>query len=225
MFTYPFLKAGHYRGETAYVAATKRILITGFFFWGAIIQLILGSAKPVTAAPSTPIVRNGLPLQSERCAILWALTGIAQAGCHAPTLSGQPLRSLGPGFEGAEGLPGLDGDGYFVHFDFGSSSLPTLMKTHLDILASLLNQELGGLCVKLVGHTDTVGKATYNQSLSQERARSVRLYLAGPGGIAPQRLRSEGMGEDAPLPGLPGTASQNRRVEIMARPMQAGYCS
>lgn len=174
-----------------------------------------------TVAQNGPL--PGLPLNSDRCAILWALTGQAQDGCHAPTLSGQTLRSLGSGLEpGSGGMSG--GQGYFVHFDFNSSRLPPQVLGHMTELAQLLSGELTHLCIKLVGHTDTVGSAQYNHSLSMERAQAVRLFLAGPGAVDPLRLRTDGMGESYPLPGLPGDAAQNRRVEIMARPMMASGC-
>lgn len=166
----------------------------------------------------------GLPLYSDRCAILWALTGTAQDNCYAPTVSGQTLRSLHLGSDDTrEGIHKGE-QGYFVHFEFNSSTLPPQMIQHMTQLSDLLSTELATLCVKLVGHTDTVGSAQYNQTLSVDRAQAVRLFLAGPGEIHPARLKLEGAGEAYPLPGMPGSAAENRRVEIMARPMSAGLC-
>ncbi len=66
------------------------------------------------------------------------------------------------------------------------------------------------------GHTDSMGKASYNQSLSQQRADTVRNYLID-GGYPPDRIRASGMGEKNPI-GNNASAegrANNRRVEII----------
>lgn len=65
------------------------------------------------------------------------------------------------------------------------------------------------------GHTDSQGKATYNQKLSDQRANAVRDYLITKG-LTSSRLSAYGFGEDYPVADnktRTGRAS-NRRVEI-----------
>ncbi len=73
--------------------------------------------------------------------------------------------------------------------------------------------------VNVVGHTDSTGDASYNFDLSQRRAQAVASVLMN-GGVAPQRIRSIGRGEDQPVASnaTPAGRSQNRRVEIIITP-------
>jgi len=73
--------------------------------------------------------------------------------------------------------------------------------------------------VNVVGHTDSTGDASYNFDLSQRRAQAVASVLMN-GGVAPQRIRSIGRGEDQPVASnaTPAGRAQNRRVEIIITP-------
>lgn len=73
--------------------------------------------------------------------------------------------------------------------------------------------------VDVIGHTDSVGAAEYNQRLSERRASSVASALIQRGVIA-DRLYVAGMGETAPIASNQtdeGRAA-NRRVEIKIAP-------
>ena len=67
----------------------------------------------------------------------------------------------------------------------------------------------------IVGHTDSVGSAEYNQRLSNNRAASVRHYLINRD-VNPYRLKSFGEGEARPIANNDTAAGreQNRRVEL-----------
>lgn len=110
-----------------------------------------------------------------------------------------------------------------MQFGFDQHQLSDASRAHLDRLASILQGQLTELCILLRGHADTTGPAQYNLQLSRARAQRVRLYLTGPRQIPDWRLRSEGLGETATLPGLSGRDPRNRRVEILARP-SGGSC-
>ncbi|MBK6635569.1 MAG: OmpA family protein [Chitinophagaceae bacterium] len=68
------------------------------------------------------------------------------------------------------------------------------------------------------GHTDSQGKDEYNQTLSEERAASVRAYLVSKG-IDESRLSSAGYGETTPVADNKTAAgrAKNRRVEMTLR--------
>jgi len=73
--------------------------------------------------------------------------------------------------------------------------------------------------IEVIGHTDNVGAAAYNQDLSQRRAVAVASVLRGSG-VPGGRIATIGAGEDQPIASntTPAGRAQNRRVEIIIRP-------
>lgn len=69
--------------------------------------------------------------------------------------------------------------------------------------------------LEIIGHTDSIGTAQSNQVLSDNRALSVKNYLASQN-VARGRLKSYGMGEEQPIADNMYSAGreQNRRVEL-----------
>jgi OOP family OmpA-OmpF porin len=72
-----------------------------------------------------------------------------------------------------------------------------------------------GISGEIQGHTDSSGAADYNMALSLRRAHAVRDYMISAG-IAPQRLRVKGYGEERPIATneTHEGRAQNRRVEL-----------
>lgn len=75
--------------------------------------------------------------------------------------------------------------------------------------------QTNNLKVEIHGHTDNVGNAGNNQTLSQNRANSVRTYLISKG-CKENQLTATGFGETKPVANNDGEEgrSKNRRVEI-----------
>lgn len=73
--------------------------------------------------------------------------------------------------------------------------------------------------IEVIGHTDNVGAASYNQDLSQRRAVAVADVLRYSG-VPAGRIATYGRGEDSPVASNQTDAgrAQNRRVEIIIRP-------
>jgi len=73
--------------------------------------------------------------------------------------------------------------------------------------------------IQIVGHTDNVGEAGYNQDLSLRRAEAVSDVLLDSG-IPVSRIDAIGRGEDQPVASnlTPEGRAQNRRVEIVILP-------
>lgn len=73
-----------------------------------------------------------------------------------------------------------------------------------------------GLKMEVEGYTDSVGTDTLNQTLSENRANSVRAYLIGQG-IDPNSITAVGYGKSNPVESndTPAGRQQNRRVEII----------
>ena len=80
-----------------------------------------------------------------------------------------------------------------ILFETKSSQLQMISLVELNTLLQLLNEN-PALKVKIVGHTDNVGKPADNLKLSEARAKSVVDYLAGKG-VAMDRLTFKGMGD------------------------------
>ncbi|MEM7056168.1 MAG: OmpA family protein [Pseudomonadota bacterium] len=117
-----------------------------------------------------------------------------------------------------------DGAGaYFIHFAFDSADIGQDYRSHLDSLAKVLQTSLlERTCLRVVGHTDSVGSADYNLMLSERRADMVRDYLVMAGGIPETRILMQGSGEQVPLGGVDPMHPQNRRVEFQIRETTGG---
>ena len=85
-----------------------------------------------------------------------------------------------------------------VNFDTDKSELKSGAKEALDEFAKYMNAH-PDYTVDISGHTDSVGSETYNQSLSERRAKAVEDYFINTSGIDPSRLTSRGMGELEPI--------------------------
>lgn len=101
-------------------------------------------------------------------------------------------------------------------FSTGGYTLSNAGKRELDGLYNKL-AELGAAIktVNVVGHADDRGKASFNQTLSEKRANSVKQYLVQKGFDA-NRINTSGKGETQPIATNKTAAgrAQNRRVEI-----------
>ncbi|MCP4285418.1 MAG: OmpA family protein [Gammaproteobacteria bacterium] len=109
-----------------------------------------------------------------------------------------------------------------VSFDVDQSQIKQAFKPSLDKLADVLIK-YDRTAVHVVGHTDSTGPDSYNQSLSERRAQSVSSYLEQRG-VPYQRLRYEGRGEFEPRDTNATAAGRqlNRRVEVYVKPIVEG---
>ena len=102
-----------------------------------------------------------------------------------------------------------------VLFDTGSYTLkPTARETMAKISGILLAHP--GLTLQIEGYTDSVGSDDYNQQLSEQRAGSVRDFLAQEG-VPAQSITVKGLGKADPVASndTPEGRQRNRRVEIV----------
>jgi outer membrane protein OmpA-like peptidoglycan-associated protein len=102
-----------------------------------------------------------------------------------------------------------------VYFDFDSAALKPKAVAQLKPLGEALSTaDLGSDRYLIMGHTDAKGSAAYNQTLSEQRAASVRKYLVQRFPLQPDALVSIGLGETQLKRPAEPTAGINRRVEI-----------
>ena len=107
-----------------------------------------------------------------------------------------------------------------ILFATDSATLSGGLQNDLRAVAGSLNN-YPNTTVNVIGHTDNVGAAAYNQALSERRAQAVASVLINSG-VAPSRIRSIGRGLTAPIADNSTAAGrqQNRRVDIVITPNQ-----
>ena len=101
-----------------------------------------------------------------------------------------------------------------VNFELNSAKLTASSVATLDGAAETLNK-FTDINAEVAGHTDSTGADSYNMSLSDKRAKTVKDYLISKG-VSASRLSSKGYGETQAIADnstKPGRA-MNRRVDL-----------
>ena len=108
-----------------------------------------------------------------------------------------------------------------VLFDSGSATLKPGADEDIRIVSRVLNQYTETR-IRVAGHTDSTGSATFNQQLSELRAANVKLALVNQG-VHPSRIETVGFGQTAPLADNSSDTGRrlNRRVVITISPPKA----
>ena len=108
-----------------------------------------------------------------------------------------------------------------IYFDFDKYSITNQAAGELDKIAEVL-EKYPSMIIKIESHTDSRGKRSYNQYLSDKRAQASKDYLLSKGIAAERILSAKGYGEDRLLnqctDGAPCSRSQhelNRRSEFI----------
>ncbi|UBF28977.1 OmpA family protein [Kovacikia minuta CCNUW1] len=100
-----------------------------------------------------------------------------------------------------------------VSFGVGSADLTSDGTQTLAQLVQEINEfNTQTVAVRVIGHTSRTGSASFNQSLSQQRAQVVVDYLRTRG--IRHNIIAEGKGFSQPLPGIQPGSSRNQRTEI-----------
>jgi OmpA-OmpF porin, OOP family len=102
-----------------------------------------------------------------------------------------------------------------INFETGKSVIQPESQNIIDRIAEMLNTD-AALKVSIEGHTDNVGNAAANKTLSENRARAVVNALAAKG-IDKSRLSAKGWGQEKPVAdnSTDEGKAKNRRVEIV----------
>jgi outer membrane protein OmpA-like peptidoglycan-associated protein len=105
-----------------------------------------------------------------------------------------------------------------IFFDSGKDVVRPESTPTLKEIAAMLGEH-PDLLLTIEGHTDNVGVAATNLSLSQRRAEAVRTALIAQHGIDGSRLVAKGLGQTVPAAtnSTPEGRQQNRRVELVKR--------
>lgn len=130
------------------------------------------------------------------------------------------MESMKQEIEASEMFEAINKDGYialYINFETGKSDIKPESKPIVDQIVEMLKQN-PDLKVSVEGHTDNVGSDKSNQTLSENRAKSVVNALV-TGGIEKSRLSSKGWGATKPIEDntTEDGRFKNRRVEIVKK--------
>lgn len=142
-------------------------------------------------------------------------------GCYAIALAA--LVAAAPAFAAAdpESAVGVERGKFeepdaLVTIRFALGSIELDERTRAQLKSFLAEAEQGGT-FEVAGHTDAAGDIELNQALSEQRADTVRRFLAARG-VAAERLNAVGYGETQPIDTNRTKAGRanNRRVVVKA---------
>ena len=164
-------------------------------------ELAPQSYKGLSGKPISP--ETGEPPEAKPAPSAPPSIAVAPAGSPLEAVSPDSLR-INPFAKGK----------IIIFFPYNSNELRKDVLASLDQIAAFLKAEKR-LKVQIAGYTDGIGAVTYNITVSQFRANSVKSYLAGKG-VDPANMIAVGMGPKDPIASneTPEGRDQNRRVEI-----------
>lgn len=111
-----------------------------------------------------------------------------------------------------------------ILFDLDKSTIRAGAGQNLEQIATSIGKRYSNSHIRVYGYTDAQGTPAYNKELAEERARTVRNWLVKDGNISEDRISIHPVGEANPIATneTERGRQKNRRVEIVARNMDAG---
>lgn len=129
--------------------------------------------------------------------------------------SGQSKPCQNPDASQLSIVPLPNGSGMRIYFGFDEAILNNKDKEKLLKLVTRLKTSSPSWTLE--GHTDAIGSATYNNTLSLERARTVKTFLMDAG-MEQEALTLKSFGENSPIADNQSEEGRrmNRRVDIIS---------
>jgi len=130
------------------------------------------------------------------------------------------MESMKQEIAASEMFEAINKDGFvalYINFETGKADIKSESKPIVEQIVTML-KENPELKVSVEGHTDNIGSDKSNQTLSENRAKSVMNALVS-GGIDKSRLSSKGWGATKPIEDNSTEEGRfkNRRVEIVKK--------
>jgi outer membrane protein OmpA-like peptidoglycan-associated protein len=181
-------------------------------------QVLLQARENETAR-----ARRDAQAQAAQAAAANSQAAAANSQAAAATSEAEQLRQQMAALNAQQTTRGMVMTLQDVLFDTGRATLNPGANGPLDQVAAFLKGN-PRFKVRIEGHTDSIGSAEYNQTLSEQRADSVRTALSRRGVFADQ-MSALGKGETMPLASNRNAAGrqQNRRVEIVFSDQQGEF--
>lgn len=208
--------------------------------------ILAGGALSIALSASSAVFAAPLGLDADECAVQRALLGKAGPGCPpepprveppaapapppAAVVTPPPIQAAPPPLRSAQPTvtppqpapPAVVAErkaDFLILFDFASAKIAKQSEPLLTRIAAAMNAPAAAdMRFDVVGHTDGVGAAAANLTLSQRRAAAIKVWLAKEGGVDARRLNAYGKGEEQLADPAQPAAAANRRVEIITRP-------
>jgi outer membrane protein OmpA-like peptidoglycan-associated protein len=167
------------------------------------------------AASATAVSAAQADAEQSRLAAQQAQLSAQQADTDKATMRAKLSEQLNLILETRDSARGLIVSMSDVLFDTGRFSLKPGAREKLAKVAGIL-LAYPGLNIEVGGYTDNVGGDAMNQTLSENRADSVRDYLVQEG-VATNSVSAKGFGNTLPVASNDNSAGrqQNRRVELL----------
>ncbi len=102
-----------------------------------------------------------------------------------------------------------------VYFKFNRSALTPEGKQRLDTLASVLKADQSVKDAKIVGYADRIGSISYNEKLSQNRAKVVRDYLIANGYTNASVTETRWVGKSEPTTNCTSNEKRTKLIECL----------
>jgi outer membrane protein OmpA-like peptidoglycan-associated protein len=218
------------------------ILVFFMALFGALLSAGCQTTDPYTGETKTSNATKGATIGAVTGAVIGAISGDNSRDRRKRALIGAGVGALAGGAVGsymdrqeAELRKELENTGVSVirrgddiilnmpsniSFSTGSADLNARFFPVLDSVSKIL-KKYDKTVIEVAGHTDSVGTAGSNQSLSERRANTVAQYLIGRG-IVRERAIIVGAGEDRPMADNSTAEGRalNRRVELSLLPIR-----
>jgi outer membrane protein OmpA-like peptidoglycan-associated protein len=167
------------------------------------------------AASATALAAAQADADQSRLAAQEAQQGARQAEADKAAMRTRLSEQLNSILQTRDSARGLIVSMSDVLFDSGKYSLKSGAREKLAKVAGIL-LSYPGLNIEVGGYTDNVGGDAMNQTLSENRADSVRDYLVQQG-VAANSVSAKGFGNTLPVASNNNSAGrqQNRRVELL----------
>lgn len=194
--------------DTVSVATTQPIVVTAASF-----GLAPGVTKLSEAMGGIPIVPNA-PITFDLVFGSGKLKSELEAAQAGREKSRTEQQAAAIPTEGCETRLGVLSEANAIYFKTGSAELDKESEPLLDTGADIAKR-CASVKFRVEGHTDSIGSKSFNQRLSEERAKSVVDYLTAKG-VGPDRISSAGYGDTRPVAPNNSEANRakNRRIEF-----------
>ncbi|MFN8285311.1 MAG: OmpA family protein [Chitinophagales bacterium] len=149
---------------------------------------------------------------------VWILLDAPGSTAETYTLQVIEVEAMKQDIAASDMLDALNKDGHialYINFETGKSDIKSESQKIIGQIVEMMKGN-PALKVSIEGHTDNVGTAANNKTLSENRAKAVVEALVAKG-IERSRLSSKGWGQDKPVADnkTEEGRAQNRRVEIV----------
>lgn len=159
-----------------------------------------------------------LTIRPQTC-LAMALAGVLITGCSSTPEKEpveEPIAATEPApVVVAEPEPVLAVHKKTIHFEFDSAEITNDSRQELvQLISTAQNNDLVNTRIVIQGHTDAIGPKPYNETLSQERAKAVEMFLKA--NLNSEEWKVEGLGESQPVATNESADGRemNRRVVI-----------